>query len=104
MLRPINLNDDPRIDAQEIDFHSAPAVERNRQVSVHLKTSPRLRQRFQASIEKCLGRASRAIRAFGFRRNRASGRHEQVRERSINAISNESTHAGCVVALPEWIS
>jgi hypothetical protein len=30
MLRTIDLNDDPRIDAQEIDFHSDPAVERNR--------------------------------------------------------------------------
>ncbi len=94
----------PGIGAQEIDLHSAPAVERNRQVGVHLKSSTRLRQRLQPSIEECLGRASCAIGAFGFRRNRTSGRHEQVRERRINAVANESTNAGSVVAFPEWIS
>ncbi len=32
MLRTIDLNDESRISAQEINFHSAPAVERNGRV------------------------------------------------------------------------
>ncbi len=50
MLRTIDRNDESRISAQEIDFHSAPAVERNGKVGVHLKSSARLLQRFQPSI------------------------------------------------------
>src|SRR5687767_7254414 len=104
MLCTVDLNDESRISTQEIDFHSAPAVERDWKVGVHQKSSARLPQRFEPSIEECLGRTSGAFVAFGFWRNRTSGRGEQIRERRINAISNESTHAGSVVAFPEWIS
>ncbi len=74
MLRTIDLNDESRISAQEIEFHSAPAVEHNGKVDVQLKSSARLPQRFQPSIEECLGRTSRAFGAFGFWRNRTRGR------------------------------
>src|SRR5688500_20154737 len=103
MLSAVNLNDDSRIFAQEIYFHSSPTVERNGQVGVHLESSSCLRQRFQASIEKRLGRASRPIRAFGFGRDRTSRRHEQARERGINTVTDKPTHASSVVAFPEWI-
>jgi len=93
-----------RSDTAQTRLPSAPAVERKGKVGVHLKSSARLLQRFQPSIEDCLGRISRAFGAFGFWRNRTGGRDEQVPERRINAIPNESTHAGSVVALPEWIS
>jgi hypothetical protein len=103
MLRTIDLDPDPRIDAQEIDFHSSPAVECNGQVGVHLEYSARLRQSLETSIQECLGRASRAIGAFGFRRNRTSRRHEQARERRIDTVPNESSHAGYIVSFPQWI-
>jgi len=57
MLWTVDFNDESRISAQEIDFHSAPAVERDGKIDVHLKSSARLAQRFQPSIEECLGRA-----------------------------------------------
>src|SRR5687767_11012183 len=44
MLSAVNLNDDSRIFAQEIYFHSSPTVERNGQVGVHLESSSCLRQ------------------------------------------------------------
>jgi hypothetical protein len=88
MLSPVNLNDNSRICAQEIYFHSSPTVECNGQVGVHLESSSCLRQSFQASIEKCLGCAPRALDAFDFRRNRTSSRHEQGRQRRINPIAN----------------
>src|SRR6266404_1640550 len=104
MLGAVDLNDEPRICAKEIDFHSAAAVERNGQVGVELKSSPCLPQRFETSIEERLGSTSRAINAFGLRRNRTSGGHEQVRERHVNSVTNEPTHAGRVVPFPERIS
>ena len=103
MLSAVNLNDDSRICAQEIYFHSSPTVERNGQVGVHLESSSCLRQSFQASIEECLGCAPRSIGAFGLKRNRTSRRHEQVRKRYIDAVPNESSHAGGIVSFPQWI-
>jgi hypothetical protein len=65
--------------------------------------SARLRQRLETSIQECLGRASRPIVAFGPRRNRPSHRREQVRERRIDTVPNESSHTGGVIAFPQWI-
>src|SRR5216684_5533502 len=41
--------------------------------------------------------------AFGCGRNRTSRGHEQVGERRVNAVANESTHAASVVAFPQRI-
>jgi len=43
MLSAVNLNDDSRVYAQEIYFHSSPTVERNGQVGVPLESSSCLR-------------------------------------------------------------
>ena len=99
MLSAVNLNDDSRICAQEIYFHSSPTVERNGQVGVQLESFSCLR----APIEECLGCAPRAIGAFDFWRNRTSSRHEQGRQRRINPVADEPPDAGRVVSFPQWI-
>jgi hypothetical protein len=104
MLSAVNLYGDSRICAQEIYFHSSPTVERNGQIGVQLESASCLDQRVQSSIEERLGGAPRAIGTFCFWRNRTGGGDEQVREWRVNPISNESTHAGSVVAFPERIS
>ena len=102
MLSAVNLNDESRISAQEIDFHSSPTVECNGQVCVQLKSAARLRQRFQTSIEECLGRASRAIGAFASGGiGRAAVTNKLASERRINTVTYKPTHAGSVVAFPE---
>ena len=54
MLRTVNLNDNPRFGAEEIDFYPAPAVEGDWQVGIHLKPSARFWQGLQTPIKKRL--------------------------------------------------
>jgi hypothetical protein len=52
MLRTVHFDHHARIDAQQIDFHPAPAVERDRQVDIQPESSSRFRQRLQTPIEE----------------------------------------------------
>jgi hypothetical protein len=102
-LATIDLHGDPRVGAQQVDLHPAPPVERDWEIGIQLESTPGLWQGFEATKQERLAGAPSATGTFDFRRSRKSSRHEQIRQRRINAVANESPDAGRVISFPYWI-
>jgi hypothetical protein len=103
VLSAIEFDDNARVGAQQVDFKGSEAVERDRQRHVETEPSTRLRQRVQSPIEERLGCTSCPRCTLGVFRHSPGGVHEQARQRRVDAVSNEPSHATGVIALPERI-
>ncbi len=89
--------------AQKIDFHTAAAIEWNRQRGVQPEPLPGGIDGLQPVVKKCLTRTASATRTLHICRDWLSRGYEQVAEWNIDTVEHKAAHAGGVVALPQGI-
>lgn len=90
MLRAIQLHREPRVETEEIDLQRAAPIERDRQWRVQHEASLGLGKRFQAPEEKGLRRAPGPREPVRVGRHRADGMHEELSQRTIDAVTNQA--------------
>jgi hypothetical protein len=93
MLWAVELDGDPFICAEKIDFHLTPSIESDREVCVEMKAAAGLGKGLEPAIEERFGSAACSIGPFVIWRNRPAQIGEQSRQWSIDAIANESLQA-----------
>ena len=103
VLSAVEFDGYARVGAQQVDLKCSEAVERDRQRHVDAEPSIRLPQRVQSSVEEGLRCTSCSRYTFGVFWHQPRGVHEQARQRCVDAVSNEPSHASGVVALPDGI-
>ena len=103
MLTTVQLNDKPRIRAQQIHFHVAPSIKWNRQRHIQLESSSCFRQRLESSKEEFLRGTACAVRAFGAGIRLSRNVNEELGQRGVNTVTNKTAHTGRKFALPQRV-
>ena len=91
MLGTIQFQGEARIGTEKIDLQRASTIEGDRQWLVQREATSGLGKRLQAPVEKRLRRAPSPREPVGVGHNGASGVHEELSQRTIDAIANQST-------------